>query len=89
MKRREFLGVLGGAVAFPLAARAQQPATPVIGFMTSLGQNDRPNLADAFRHGLSEAGYVEGRDVAIEYRYAENQYDCWRWRPISSVAGWR
>ena len=48
---------------------------PVIGFLTSLGRNDRPNLADAFRRGLSEAGYVEGRNVAIEYRFAENQHD--------------
>jgi putative ABC transport system substrate-binding protein len=48
---------------------------PVIGFLTSLGRNDRPNLADAFRRGLSETGFVEGRDVAIEYRFAENQHD--------------
>ena len=48
---------------------------PVVGFLTSLGRNDRPNLADAFRRGLSEAGYVEGRNVAIEYRFAENQHD--------------
>ena len=52
-----------------------QPAMPVIGFLTSLGRNDRPNLADAFRRGLRETGYVEGRDVAIEYRFAENQHD--------------
>ena len=48
---------------------------PVIGFLTSLGRNDRPNLVEAFRRGLSEAGYVEGRNVAIEYRFAENQHD--------------
>ena len=48
---------------------------PVVGFLTSLGRNDRPNLTEAFRRGLSEAGYVEGRNVAIEYRFAENQYD--------------
>jgi putative ABC transport system substrate-binding protein len=79
MRRREFMALLAGAAApallRPLAAGAQQPALPVIGFLTSLGQHDRPNLREAFRHGLSEAGYVEGRNAAIEYRFAENQYD--------------
>jgi putative ABC transport system substrate-binding protein len=55
--------------------RAQQPAMPAVGFLTSLGLNERPNLRDAFRRGLSEAGYAEGRDVVIEYRFAENQHD--------------
>src|SRR5262245_25824052 len=77
MKRREFITLLGGAVAatWPLAARAQQTAMPVVGFLTSLGRNDRPNLRDGFRRGLSEAGFVEGRNMAIDYRFAENQPD--------------
>src|SRR5262249_61838336 len=56
-------------------APAQQAMMPVVGFLSTLGQNDRPDLTDGFRRGLSEAGYVESRNVAIEYCFAENQYD--------------
>src|SRR5689334_20816440 len=73
--RREFITLLGGAAAWPIVARAQQSAVPVVGFLTSLGQNDRPNLREGFRRGLREAGYAEGHNVTIEYRFAENQHD--------------
>ena len=66
---------LGGAAAWPLAARAQQPTMPVIGYLTTRGATDDLQLVAAFRQGLKETGFVEGQDVAIEYRWADGQYD--------------
>jgi putative ABC transport system substrate-binding protein len=74
MKRRAFITLLGGAAAWSLAAQAQQPSVPVIGF-NSGSAAQWVHVVAAFKEGLNELGYVEVRDVAIEYRWAENQYD--------------
>jgi len=75
MRRRDFITLVGGATMWPFAARAQRPTTPVVGFVNAAAQQDYKRQLAAFLKGLAESGYVEGRNVAIEYRWAEGRID--------------
>src|ERR1700694_2888904 len=76
MRRREFIAFVGGAAAvWPLAASAQQSTMPVIGFIHILSPENVPHFLPAFHQGLKEAGFVEGQNIAVEYRWAHGQYD--------------
>jgi ABC-type uncharacterized transport system substrate-binding protein len=75
IRRRDFITLLGGAVAWPLAVRAQQSAMPVIGVLASESVEDNQRILNPFRQGLAETGYIDGKNVAVEYRWAEGRYD--------------
>ena len=75
MRRREFIALLGGSATWPIGARAQQPAVPTIGFLNGASPEGYAPYATAFRQGLREADFVDGHNVAIEYRWAEGRYE--------------
>ena len=86
MRRRDFIKVIGGTVAWPLTARAQQPAMPVVGFLNVASPDGYRPMVAAFRQGLKESGYVEDRNVAIEFRWAGGELTGYRqWRPNSFI----
>jgi putative ABC transport system substrate-binding protein len=96
VRRREVITVIGGAAAWPFAARAQQPTMPVIGFLNSGAAEALQSLVAAFRQGLSESGYVEGQNLGIEYRWENGDYNkIWESNTagqtviIISYRGWR
>ena len=82
MRRRDFLTVVSAAAAWPLAAHAQQPAVPVVGFLSGRSLASDSQLLAVFTRALNEAGYVNGQNVAIEFRWADGQLNgCLNWRP--------